>query len=241
MLAIKPLAEETRPAILIMQQEPYSYLDANGEISGYLFKIAKSILKEAGYPQNVGMVPIKRMISEVSSGAADCTIAASSPFARKTFTQIEPIGHTLDVGVIPRKGVNLRTYEDLAGLRIGVPAGMSIGDPFDSDTTLTKVATPDYEKSALMLTHGRIDAIMGAIDSIRFSAFSKARIVHNIFGEPLITQSYPEMLMCNKDLPDDGYVLALKEATQRLKARGDIQEIIREFFSFKISKRTQLQ
>lgn len=234
----KTFADEMRPVFLIMQQEPYSYLDADGKSAGYVFQIANRILKEAGFPQKAQMLPIKRMIRDISSGTADCTIAASSPFARKTFSQIEPIGHPLQVGIVPRKGITLRTYADLEGLRIGVPRGMSIGDPFDSDTNLTKVPTPDYEKSALMLAYGRIDAIMGAVESIRFSALKKAGLVGEIFGDPLVTQTYPNMLMCNKDLPEDGYVLSLKQATRRLKARGEIQEIIRDFFSFEVSNRT---
>ncbi|QDG79082.1 ABC transporter substrate-binding protein [Labrenzia sp. PHM005] len=240
-LAVKAYAEDVRPVFVIMQQDPYAYIDNKGDTAGYLFTIANMILKEAGYPENARIAPIKRMISDVASGAADCTIAASSPFARKTFTQVEPIGHMLSVGIMPRKGIVLSSYEDLKGLRIGVPSGMSIGDPFDSDATLNKVVTPDYEKSSLMLAYGRIDAIMGATESIRFSAYKKAGILRPIFGEPLVTQKYPKMLMCNKDLPGDGYVLRLKEATQRLKAGGEIQDVIRDFFSFKISERTQLQ
>ncbi|ASP31907.1 hypothetical protein CHH27_00545 [Labrenzia sp. VG12] len=228
-------AEDERPIFITMQQEPYSYLDKNGNIDGYHYTIANLILEEAGFSHKATTAPIKRMVVELTSGTADCSIAAHSPFAQENFMHVADIGYELRVGIIPRKGIDLESYEDLKGLKIGVPAGMSIGDPFDSDETLDKVQTPDYEKSARMLEVGRIDAIMGAIESVRYSAFMKANIAHEIFGKPLVTTQYPFVLICSKTLPEDGYVLALKEATQRLKARGDIDAVIRDFFSFSVS------
>lgn len=235
LLPIWAQAQDPRPIIQTMQQEPYSFYNTTGDIDGYHFIIANMILAEAGFDHKAQVVPIKRMINDVAHGDADCTIAASSPFAQKTFTMVEDIGYTLEVGILPKKGIDLRSYEDLSGLRIGVPAGMSIGDPFDSDTSLNKIETPDYEKSSLMLSYDRIDAIMGAIESVRYSAFAKAGIMAEIFGQPLVTQRYPFKLMCTKSLPSDGYVKLLKEATQRLRDRGDIKRAIDDFFSVSMS------
>ena len=60
------------------------------------------------------------------------------------------------------KGVDVRKYKDLKGLRIGVQIGSQYFEPFDSDTTLNKhAAVVDNVQRVKMLILGRIDTLIG--------------------------------------------------------------------------------
>ncbi|MBE7637902.1 transporter substrate-binding domain-containing protein [Sneathiella sp. P13V-1] len=223
--------QESTPVLQTIGQEPYSYLVDDNRYEGYHYEIANSILKQAGYKVTAEPPPLKRLIHNLKEGHSDCILAANSPFARKHFIAVEEIGHNLQVGILPREGINPSEYEDLQGLAIAVPQGMTIGEPFDSDTSLIKVSTPDYNQSSLMLKHNRIDAIMGALESIRFSAYKVLPNEQPRYGTPLIIQSLPVALICNKDKIDTEIVKRLKTATQELKANGTIEKIISNFFA----------
>ncbi|MBO6826290.1 MAG: transporter substrate-binding domain-containing protein [Sneathiella sp.] len=224
-------AEEKAPVFQTIGQEPYSFQSSDGQYDGYHYQIANRILEEAGYTAKAQPVPLRRLIHDTKGGLSDCMLAGASPFAKANFALVETVGHDLIVGILPRAGLDLNSYDDLKNIRIGVPAGMSVGDPFDSDETLIKVPTPDYFQSSIMLNYDRIDAIMGAIESIRYSAHKALPGEKVVFGKPLITQRFPVALLCNKGKANTVLVKRLKEATVRLRESGEFAQIIGVFFA----------
>lgn len=228
--SVTAFAESRVPVFQVIGQEPYSFRSKKGVIKGYHYLIANKILQEAGYNATAEPVPLKRLIRDMRQGLSDCALAANSPFARDNFAVIEDFNHHLEIGIMPRSGIDLKTYDDLRTISIGIPAGMSIGEPFDSDDRLLKVPTPDYHQSALMLQYKRIDAIMGALESIEYGAYKALNGKKMAFGQPLVTQSVPIALICSPVIADTPLVAKLKAATIRLKERGEIQQIIDDFF-----------
>lgn len=224
-------ADDRAPVFETIGQEPYSFTDENGNIAGYNYEIANAILQEAGYKTKAKPAPMKRLLRNVKLGTTDCMLAAYSPYSAENYTLIEETGHDLHAGLLPRAGINLSSYEDLKGLRIGVPAGMTIGEPFDSDDSLSKFTTPNYPKSTVMMRHKRIDVIMGAIESIKYSGYKENGNVRLDFGTPLITDSFKLALLCNNEVSKSKMVKKLKSATVQLRENGTIDRIIRKFFA----------
>lgn len=224
-------ADDRLPVFETIGQEPYSYIDENGNTAGYTYEIANAILEHAGYRTKANPAPMKRLLRNMKIGATDCMIAAKSPYTTEHYTFIEELGHDLKAGFVPRVGIDLNSYDDLKKWRIGVPAGMTIGDPFDSDESLTKVVTPDYPKSANMLKYGRIDVIMGAIESIKFGAYKAYNKVKLEHGTTLILYRFKLGLICNNDVANSEMVRKLKASTFELRENGSINTIIQNFFA----------
>ncbi|MEH6631248.1 MAG: transporter substrate-binding domain-containing protein [Halopseudomonas aestusnigri] len=223
--------QENWPIIQTIEQEPYGFVNSAGEQDGYLYKIAGLILKEAGYVTEPRAVPVNRLIKNLKVGNSTCIVAAKSPFAEEHFEPVEDIGHTVEVGFMPRKGIELNSYEYLKGLRIAIPAGMTIGNPFDEDQSLTKINTPDYKRGILLLNRGDIDVVVGVIESIKFSALFVPGKPSHILGEPHVINSFPMSLICGKQYKDSPIVMRLKLATKSLREDGAIAKVIREFFN----------
>lgn len=224
------LAEGRLPILQTIGQEPYSFQDENGQFQGYHYLIANRILQEAGYDTTAHPVPLKRLIRDMQQGLSDCGLAANSEFAQDNFEIIENFNHNLKIGIMPRAGIDLNSYDDLRTISIGVPVGFSIGEPFDKDNRLLKVPTLDYNQGVLMLSYKRIDAIVGVLESIEYSAYKIQSDRQLTFGKPLIAGSAQIALICNNKALDSILVAKLKAAAIRLKESGEIDQIIKNFF-----------
>jgi len=225
------LSQSQQPVFHVIGQVPYAFVDERDEKRGYHLDIANQILQEAGFLPQAKMVPLKRLIRDLSSGGSDCAILANTPLVQERFSAIEALGVYLDAGVILRNKHVLKEYTDLKKYRIGVPAGVSIDKRFDADEKLRKMPTKDYQQSVLMLNRGRIDGIIGALDSIRYSALKNGFNPEKFFSDPLIFKRFTVMLVCRKDSQNEALVLRLQRATKTLRETGVISKIKKDFFN----------
>lgn len=224
------LAQERLPLFETIGQVPYGYVDEQGKKTGYLYDIANLISQKAGFGPQKRLAPLKRIARNLEFGILDCTLLATTPFVRGLASVIAPIGLTLDVGIIQRAGIILNEYEDLLGLKIAVPRGVRFDEQFDTDQRLNKVASKDYKQSVLILERGRVDAIAGGIDSIRYNAFRSGFDADKLFGKPLIFSRVAIGLVCRKEIAKTPMVLRLKEAAEVLRAQGAFEKILRNYF-----------
>jgi len=208
---------------------PYGFYDAKGEPQGYLYEILTAMLKDMGRSEDVKIVPLKRMIKEFQAGVHDCTLVANSPLAKTLFRIIEPVGKTIRLGILPNIETTITDYEGLKTLKIGVPLGVSFDKKFGSDSTLTKIQTTDYLESVRMLSHGRINAVAGNIDSFYYNAKKTGYSPSALFGDPLIVVNLDLVLACNKEKPPETLIQQLKSSLQKLKKSGKAQEIIDKY------------
>ncbi len=220
--------QETDP-IAIMNQPPYGFFDKKGRESGYLFDIANAILQKASMPENATLLPMKRLFKTLENEIVDCTLLAASPFTRSHFRLIEPTGLFLAPAIVPRAGVDLTRYEDLQGLSIGIPLGVSFADRFDKDETLTKISIDNYRQAVKMMEKGRVDAIVGVLGSYLFNARELGLQADKIFGTPLIFKKIPIWLVCRKDGPSTEIEEKLKKAIIELRQEGVILKISEKY------------
>ncbi len=209
-----------------MELVPYGMIASDGTITGYLHEISNLILKTAGYPPQNAVLPIKRVIKGLVIGEFDCSIFAETPYAKDNFKLLEKIGKKLEVGVLPAKGIKLNVYEDLSDIKIALPLGISLSPKFDTDKDLEKISSNGYFQAVKMLSKGRVNAIAGALDSMRFSARQIGLDPAQTFDKPLLFVDLDMWLTCpNKKLAPEA-IERLRAAVRKLRKRGEILDII---------------
>ncbi len=222
LLAAPAYADDIRFGI--MQQHPYGYFEDEGP-KGYLYDIAHAVLDKAGFVGKLEILPHKRLQVELKSGIQQCTFFAESSYALENFQAHEPIGKVLAAVILPRAGVFLKTYDDLRGIRIGVPRGVFIDPRFDADETLNKQETLDYHHSMRMLRHQRLDAVVGGYDSLLFN-MKETGIPLSAISDPLVFHKLEIALFCGKESLTGREADRLNKAIVELRENGTIRHII---------------
>ncbi len=108
--------------------------------------------------------PWRRCLEMMNSGQADLISGILKRPEREDYLIfIEPPYKTRSAKVFyVRKGdgERIRRYEDLHDLKIGVQAGVSYFEPFDTDPEVHKEEAGDDLSNLRKLVHGRIDAVI---------------------------------------------------------------------------------
>jgi len=206
-----------------LEQIPYGFKTSKGKVKGRLFDIMNEIINESGLKASNQLLPLQRLILELNKGEQLCTLIAKTFDTAKHFDLIEPIGIKLAAGVLPRKGLKLTNYASLKKSIIAVPLGVYFDKQFDSDNALTKIHSLGYDSAIQMLKYKQVDAVAGAIESLRYIAKHSSLTVSD-FSTPLILSNLKIYLTCNRDTPDT-VRQAMRAAIITLKKSGKIQQI----------------
>ncbi|WP_020590670.1 transporter substrate-binding domain-containing protein [Kiloniella laminariae] len=185
-------------------------------------------MEEAGVAGTNSVLPTLRLFKALDEGAASCAILARVPIPEARYDKLAPIGKDIQLGAIPKKSVLLEKYEDLVGLKIAVPRGVFVGDPFDHDIRLKKILTDSYDLSSVLFKFDRVDAVVGAYDSLLFN-MQRAEIEPERIGLPLIFSSAPMWVMCQPGKVSSDQRARLITATERLRSNGTIARIIKKY------------
>jgi len=221
------VAESSKETIhfAIMDLHPYGFFAKDGTPKGYHYQIAQAILKEAGLKGQTIISPLKRINKNMFvSKTLDCSIFGAVPYVQDQYKMIEEIGVELNFGFIPQKHIVIEQYSDLKNLKIGVPLGVHIGSPFDTDNNLIKMQAKDYQSGMLMLKHNRFDAIAGVIGSLQFSAY-QADILPHEYGNPWVLKTLPTWLVCRPNFLDEALEKKLRLSVIKLRQNGTINRI----------------
>ena len=217
----------------MMALAPYAYKNEKGKWEGNLYDISKEILREGGFTGYVRAYPVKRMMTLLKRGEADCTITAAVPYMEQNHQKIQSLGIELEFGVLPRSSVSIVNYEDLQKITIAIPRGAKLGVPFDTDTNIKKVKVLDYENAMRLLTANRVDGAAGVISSLMFSA-NKQGLDTLKYGEPYIFYSLSINVYCQLGTPIESFWPKLEKAITALKQKGVIKKIMEEYGGPKI-------
>lgn len=224
------VGQAREPIIQLIGQEPYSYITDDGRVEGYFYEIANRMLEKAGYSIKSESVPVKRLARNLNSGMADCSFFPAIPTIVQMFSAVTEIGHLLEIGVLPKVGIQLDAYNDLRDIEVGVPIGFTMGSRFDNDPLVHRKDVPDYYHGTRMLWGNRIEAVGGAIESIRFTAHKALGEGHALFDTPYILMSGEITLFCRKTLKDTEILSRLKKAMIDMRESGETQAIIKAYF-----------
>jgi len=227
-LSVPSYSDSKKNAIkmLIMHQIPYGFKDENNEKTGVLYDILYQIIKTSNMNKSINIVPPKRLVAMMQDNKV-CTIVANTPDI-KIFDLIEPVGFKLTAGILPAIGITLDSYSSLKNKVIAVPLGIIFDKKFHKDTTLTKVRPPHYINAIKMLKRGRVDAVAGALLTLKYIA-KKQGMNLTSFNKPLILAQTELYLVCTTDIEKDNRK-RLKNAVIELKLNETIKNIFIRYF-----------
>jgi len=222
-LPIKVAAEGPLRA-LIMETEPWGFYNPQtGELQGIWLDIARELERVSGIEQNKRLAPYARVMESLSLGDADL-----SYLIRSSDRDVEVVhaGHLFNFGSVVqvRKGINLESYADLQGLRIGVLQSIRLSPRFDQDQQLYKVPVRNYETQLTMLAAGRLDAVSG--NSLSLAYLQEQMQMQDEMGDRLVLQVTPVTVQFSRQSQHLDQAPQVQQAVEQLRETGRIQAIL---------------
>lgn len=158
---------------------PFDYLDENGNITGFDIDLIEAIAKSQDIEIVWRDLPFDSLIGSMEAGDLDVIAAAIGPTSeRKKSVDFSDVYYTGSQSIICRKGNDIKTFKDLAGLKVAVLEGSTadlIASGENQDYGIVEDAQVVRFKNAssavMELLNGGVDAIL--IDSIMAENFCR--------------------------------------------------------------------
>lgn len=147
---------------------PWSVVE-NGRLGGAYADIARELGRRLGLAVDTVQCPPKRCMLMLEQGKADLGIGFKSTPSRRRFlhflvTPYRPRVADRVFYLLAEQAGEVRSYADLAPLRIGVKPGAEYFEQFDHDILLKKEGASTTEANFRKLALGRIDAVIAPED-----------------------------------------------------------------------------
>jgi polar amino acid transport system substrate-binding protein len=164
-LACPGSAFGARALVLAFDPLPPWKIKQGGSYGGAYTEIVRELARRIDLPLHVLDCPLKRCLSLLEQGTADIAIGYKESDQRRRFLHFLATPYRARSAdkvfyVLRERGVRIRHYQDLAGLRIGVKLGADYFPRFDDDAALNKDAARDMEVNFRKLALGRLDAVL---------------------------------------------------------------------------------
>jgi polar amino acid transport system substrate-binding protein len=205
---------------------PWADYDAkSGARSGVFPDLVAELARRTGHHITQQFMPFARLERELESGAEDCGIFIWSD-SRAAIAEKGEIVYQFPVGVVARKGVPVNSYDDLHSMTVSIIRGLSISPDFDQDPKIKKDLMTDYLNGLQELAHQRVDGIMGALWTIRFTA--KKEGLDKFLGGELTLASEPLALQCSKKSANIDLMPEFNRTLRDMQADGTTAKIFRK-------------
>jgi polar amino acid transport system substrate-binding protein len=207
---------------------PWAYFDQDAKsYSGIFPDIIREIEKQTGYKIGITLTPYARINRELESGRQDCTMLIFEK-ERAEVTDLGELIFNMPMGVIAKKGIELRNYEDLYGLTISVLRSLDITDKFTNDKKIKKEFDTSYKNGLRKMLHGRLDAIAGAIPTI--TDLANLQGMSELLGERLLLSLNPVYLQCSKKSKNQNYIKKINSTLRLIRTSGGLDAIVRKYW-----------
>ena len=213
----------------LLSISPYAYFDEVQEPVGLLVDFFDLIATEADLEIDVNPEPTPRLSRDIQSGAIGCTIYIRSSATEAVADPLVSLGLDFRSVVIPRRGIELKNYEDLKPISIAVGRGTVFGHKIDTDETLNKFISNDYFHSARLMKKNRVDAILGVEWSVLYN-LQKAGVPPEEIGPPLVIGVNPLWVFCSRSSALSESVRSrIKAAVDVLRERGEFSVLLQRY------------
>lgn len=215
---LAPLATQARDLRFVtIDVAPWAWVETGQTApTGVFVDVVHELEKRTGRKIVMALQPFARIPHELEARRADCTILVwNNDWGR--FMDKGEVVSTHMFGVIARKGIPLKRFDDLAGLNVSVLRGLSLGRKFDSDTSFTRQVDTDYVMGLNKLAHQRLDAVAGALPTIRYLA--RQNNLTDMLGDQFTLSEVILPLQCVRG--SDEVTAAMTEFNQTIRAMRD--------------------
>mgnify|MGYP002128344838 FL=1 len=209
---------------------PYVFLQ-DGQLRGVDYEVSQHILQDLGYQPDWRVMPWKRAQHDVLAGQADAILDITVNAERQNQYHFPPEPLSNSESVLFYRTSDpfpYSTLDDLRGLRIGVSAGYSYGNPaFNQAEHLTREPCPSIESCLLMLQRGRVDmtVINRQVGLYTLSLLGLEGIAYH--PQPLSSGPLYLAFARRPDLAD--LALRFGEALKTFKQTAGYQQILRAY------------
>ena len=209
---------------------PWASLDPqSGKPVGVFPAVVAEIERRTGHHIAIFLQPFARIPYELEAAQKDCAILVWNDDWARFMVRGEVVS-THVFGVIARKGVKLGDYDDLHGLDISVLRGLSLGERFDNDPAIKRQIDTDYLMGLQKLAHRRLDAVAGALPTIRYLAKQKG--LDGELGEQFTLSEVVLPFQCAKASPNLDVMPAINQAIVEMRNDGSIDKIKKDYDYF---------
>jgi polar amino acid transport system substrate-binding protein len=177
---------------------PWAYADASGGLTGAFPEIVAELSRRGGHNISVSLQSFSRIERDLETGQQDCTILLWSE-KRAHLVDMGATIYGMPFGVVARQGVALKDYGDLHALSVSMVRGVAFDPRMESDTNIRRDVDKDYAQALQKVAHGRVDAVSGAIPTIRYLAHKMN--LSGALGDVLELARLPLTLQCAKSSP----------------------------------------
>lgn len=216
--------EEAPLIALIMETEPWGFYHPETRApQGIWLDIAQELERVSGLAQTKRLAPYARVIEGLAQGAADVSYLIRSP---DRDAEVVHAGHLFNFGSIvqARQGIQLNSYDDLQGLRIGVLQNIRLSPRFDQDQQLHKVMVRNYENMMTMLAAGRLDAVSG--NSLSLAYLQEQMQMQDRVGDRLVLQVTPVTVQFSQRSQQLDQIPRIQKAVEQLREEGRIDAVL---------------
>ncbi len=218
-LAFEAAARELK--FITIDVAPWAWRESGREW-GVFPELVREMERRTGHAIRVSLEPFARVERELETGTQDCTIIIWDE-ARTAIVHrgAEVSPHVM--GVIARRGIPLRRYDDLRPLTISVLRGAPIEPFFDVDQGLRKDFDTSYSIGLWKVARGRADAVAGAVTTIRHLAEREG--LAEELGDELVLRQVPLVLQCSRRSPHLDLMPELNRVVEQMVADGTVASI----------------
>ncbi len=178
--------------------------------------------------------PWKRCLDMMHSGQADLISGIlKRPEREEYLIFIEPPYKTRSAKVFyvrKGEGERIRRYEDLHDLKIGLQAGVSYFEPFDSDTGIRKEEAGDDLSNLRKLIHGRIDAVISTETQADYLIAVEGLGDRIVKAEYRYDYELPVYFALSRQSPHADKAVRFSEIVTRLVEQNVFETLIEDYF-----------
>lgn len=161
------VAQDDRPLRFTVPVGWYPYAMQErwqGPLTGVFLDLLKMVQDETGLETEYVDLSWKRALQFLKDAQVDTVCGMYRTLERERFYRFSPPLFTDEVRVFVTKPLQVKTLDDLIGLRGDAPLGARYGEPFDTyaEKWLTLERVTDKRQSFKKLLHGRTDYVVSA-------------------------------------------------------------------------------
>lgn len=208
-----------------LEVAPWAYYDKKtGSLKGVFPDVIRELEHrlELNISVSLSSHAFNRINRELESGRADCTMVVSSP-AREIFTLKGAKVYDLPIGILGKKEVNFDKQRLLKKVSTSTLKLLANRHSLTDIDMLSIEIDPTYEVGIKKLKYGRIDAVAGAIPTIKYLA--KKYDIDKSLGVPHVLFNEPVYLQCSKKSNNLIFFEKINNKIEEMRKEGFLMKI----------------